>query len=1102
MIWSAGEKPGQGGGPSDAAGSPALRLAVSVWIGGIILAVAVWAAALALSDREGKEAMERARRDTANLTRSIAEQTVRAISGADQILAFLAFDLGRFGFNNPDLGAVLRNAVEGSELLLQLAYTDEKGDLVQTSVDGPPPRVNLADREHFRVHKEGRVQGLFISRPVYGRASGKWSIQLSRRIDGPDGRFAGMIVISLDPFYFSRTFDDLEVGRRGVVTILGRDGILRARSVMDETIIGQDLSGSPVFAAATAAPEGFQRSVSTIDGVTRLLGFREVPGYPLIVLAGFEEAEFLADVRARRQTYLSGAGAVSGLLLVVALLVSWQARRQARVAAALAETAERLSGSEQRLRDIVETASDWFWEMGPDLRFTGYSGGPQGPSGIGDRIVGRRRDEVALREPGDEEHWRRHQETLDRHEPFRGFEYAVETPEGERRIWSVSGTPVFDPQGQFQGYRGSGSDITDRRRAERALAASERRYRAMFKAVGQPIIVTDAEGTVVGFNPAAERLFGWSEVEVCGNNIAMLMPEPYAAEHPGYYRAYRRSGRKTPVGTLRELTARCADGTLLPVEIALSNWRSGGDEFFIGIVRDISASKQIEAELRRARDSAEHASRMKSEFLATISHEIRTPMNGVLGTVTLLGAEPLEPEQKRLADIARQSAEGLLGLLDDILDFSKLEAGRVTVETATVSPAALLEAVVQVLRPRAEEKGLRLSWRLLPRTPDAVVTDGARLRQILFNLIGNAIKFTEAGHVAIRGRRGRDLEDGRFLLDFEVEDTGIGINPEVLPSLFDRFTQADGSITRRFGGTGLGLAICRELCLLLGGDITVDSAPGRGSVFRFTIACGEGDPALLRTEETEAAAGTHALPPMRVLAVDDNAINRDIVRMLLERSGHTVVTAADGEEAVRLAASGGFDLILMDIQMPVLDGMAATRRIRALPPPAGLVPVIALTAQASGTARPDCAAAGMDGYVPKPVRPAVLFAEMTSVMEATRSRVHLPSSGRLAGLLDEEQVRMLEGALGPARWGETVRFLEVAAQEQVDALIRALDAGEDHRLPAHTLKGVAWNAGAARLGDFALTIETAEPAEARRLAAGLGDLLRATIDALREREPA
>jgi len=552
---------------------------------------------------------------------------------------------------------------------------------------------------------------------------------------------------------------------------------------------------------------------------------------------------------------------------------------------------------------------------------------------------------------------------------------------------------------------------------------------------------------------------------------------------------------------------------------------------------DVTEPRRAAEQLLQAKEKAEAASRSKTEFLATVSHELRTPMNGVLGNLALLADASLPAEEKRLADVARRSAETLLRLLDDILDLSKLEARRIDLEEADCALPQLIDGVLEVLRPNATDKGLGLSARLMPSVPEVIVTDPARLRQILFNLVGNAVKFTEEGHIAVRVRRlDRDPAEfvpygrpGSFLLEFEVEDTGIGIAPESVPTLFDRFTQADSSITRRYGGTGLGLAICRDLCLLMGGSIAVDTAPGRGSVFRFTIVAGPGDPSALR--RIDAGNGTSlgeaariaALPPLRVLAVDDIEVNRDIVRGILERAGHSVALAASGGEAVRMVRDQPFDLVLMDIQMPGMDGLTATRRVRELQGDRGSVPILALTAHASGSSRPECLSAGMNGFVTKPLRPALLFAEMASVLgkgnggnsplptpeQATpRPAAPKPPSPQAdmtdipdADLLDEEQVSLLLEVLTADDWKASVAGFTDNGRKTVDSLIAQARAGEPHDRTAHTLKGTSLNLGAAALGRLAKELEHAPAAAVLDQEKRLHDLLDRSLAALASRTP-
>jgi PAS domain S-box-containing protein len=1087
-------------------------LVYGVWIVTLFLAASAWFVADRLSERDRSDALLRAERDTANLTRVIAEQTTRAIAGSDHILKYIGYDLYRLGPDNGLLRDLMRNATFDSDLLLQLAYADAAGDLIQTSVDAAPPKVNLADREHFRVHKEGTVDGLFISKPVFGRASGRWSIQLSRKVLAPDGGFGGMIVASIDPFYFSRSFDDLNVGKQGIITIFGVDGVLRARSVMDEKTIGLNLKGGSLYEFAKDREEGFTRSTSVVDGVSRLLSFRRIKNYPLIVAAGFEEEEFMAEVAARRNVYYAGAGTAAVLLVGMALLVTGHAGAQERANAALDQTARYLRASRKKLHDIAETASDWFWETDNQYNFIEVSGAAGDGRGDPKSMIGRNYEQIAVRDMMDEQAWRAFRDDLAAHRPFRGFEFAVREDDGGVRLWSISGAPVFDDDGDFLGYRGSGSDVTLRRRAEQSLAQSEQRYRAMFEVVGQALVVADSNGAITGFNPAAEAFLGYGEAEMLGRSIGDLTPDYPLSDPAALFgeRPAREGGGALAV--IPDVTARRADGAAAPVEITLSRWSAHGEEQYLAVFHDISKAKRIEADLRGARDAAEHANRMKSQFLATISHEIRTPMNGVLGALTLMADRELPHEARRLTGVARSSAESLLSLLDDILDFAKLEAGKIAINEEVCSPARIMESVIAAVRPSAEKKHLQLSCRTSPTTPETAVTDPARLRQILFNLVGNAVKFTTSGFVEARLRRGEETADGGFMLEFEVEDTGIGISPQVLPTLFHRFTQADSFVNRRFGGTGLGLAICKELCELLGGDITVVSAPDRGSVFRFSIACASADAAADAAAErhpaTAAQAGESAalleiLPPLTILAVDDNAVNLDILCGLLSRHGHTVVSAADGAEAVRLAATQRFDVVLMDVQMPEMDGLAATRAIRRLPAPYGTGPVIALTAHAGRDALLEYEASGMNGFVPKPIRYDKMITEIAAALGASpQAAPAIKATPVIAAsqppLLDIEQAQAICSGLGREDWNTAFEKFVETAKGRITEIKAAIEEGRPHQRAAHSLKGVAWNVGAKGLGDSAYAIEKLDCVEAAPAAAKLDEVLAATLKAFAE----
>jgi signal transduction histidine kinase/CheY-like chemotaxis protein len=371
-------------------------------------------------------------------------------------------------------------------------------------------------------------------------------------------------------------------------------------------------------------------------------------------------------------------------------------------------------------------------------------------------------------------------------------------------------------------------------------------------------------------------------------------------------------------------------------------------------------------ELAEALRRAEAATRAKSEFLAVMSHEIRTPLNGVLGTAQLLQLTPLDEEQRVCVDLIRRSGDGLLLIINDLLDFSKIESGRLELESQAFSVTSEASSLLALLRPTADSQGTALVGDLRADLPAQVVGDGLRLRQVLSNLLSNAIKFTRGGSVQLRVEA-LATTDTACTLRFAVEDTGIGIAADALPRIFEPFTQADSSTTRRYGGTGLGLAISARLVGRMGGRLEVDSAPGRGSTFHFTLTLALAPRAGANPRPATPHEEVRPLPPLRVLLAEDNAVNQALGLRLLAKLGLQVTLAVDGAEAVKKASEAEFDVVLMDLQMPQLDGLAATRAIRQLALPSQPL-IVALTANAFSSDREACFAAGMDDFLTKPLR--------------------------------------------------------------------------------------------------------------------------------------
>jgi len=813
------------------------------------------------TERETELAM--VNRNNANLARVFEEHTIRTIQGVDQAILFLMNQYARLG-DKIDIAGYVKDGLISDDLFIQLGIVNDKGIYsygTQTSGIG----TDVSERENIRVHFPADTGQLFIGKSTIGAVTQKWSMTFTRRINKLDGSFGGAVAVSLDPQYLTSFYRQIDLGKYGIIALVGADSTIRARRQGDEVSYGQDLTGSAVMKAAFEQGNGTTVNVARVDGVKRLYSFRKVKDYPLWIFVASGEEESLAEANFRARLYQMFGGALSLLILAFSLVIS--------------------------------------------------------------------------------------------------------------------------------------RDIARRKQTETSLADSEMQLRTIIDNEPECIKIVAADGSLTFMNPAGLKMIEADDLsQVKGHPVlGVIAPEFQAAYADLHERVIKGESAHM------EYQVVGLHGGRRWLETHAVPMQSQGEVLHLAITRDIDERKKYEAELEQhykhleelvasrtaelssAKDTAEAANRAKGRFLANMSHELRTPMNAIMGMTSMALRRAEDPQLVDKLTKIDNASHHLLSVINDILDISKIEAERLILERVSFKFGQVLDNLVSMVGQRAAEKGLKLFIDLSPDIARlSLLGDPLRLGQILLNLTGNAVKFTAQGAITLRIMKLEESPDD-VLLRCEVQDSGIGISPEDQTRLFSSFEQGDGSMTRKYGGTGLGLVISRRLAELMGGDIGLVSTVGQGSTFWFIVRLGKANESAVPSaptfaeESAELQLKTH-YAGTRILLAEDEPINQEVSRGLLEDVGLTVELAEDGARAVAMAQRSHYDLILMDMQMPQMNGVEATRVIRELPGYAK-TPILAMTANAFDEDRKVCIEAGMDDHLGKPVVPQALYETLLKWLE-------------------------------------------------------------------------------------------------------------------------
>jgi PAS domain S-box-containing protein len=1078
----------------------------------------------------------------ANLASALAQHAEDTVEVADTEVVSLIERIETSGTSPKVLGEI------GRDLAAQVArgarysavtVLGANGDWLASSL--PTKGGNFSDREYFRHHLDDPDRGVFLGPPIKSRMTGNWIITVSRRLQSADGGFSGVVFATINLSYFVNHYATYDLGAGSMIALATTGGLLLARLPPSEPFVGQSILNAAVFDALRDNPAGSFRNTGLIDGVRRLSGYSQSGRYPLIAVAAMSEDHALgawrADMRIQMLIAVSVDGIVGllGLHLICQTWRSQAAEQRLRKSEARARMqAQSLLKANERVALATESGAIglWEWHIKDNTM-------------LWDSWMYRLRGMAQPEEGPTYELWQRHLHPDDRAGAEQAMRDAVEGIKPFNRqfrvVWADqsvhhlhgTGQVTRDAEGNAIRMIGTNWDVTDR-------YVEEEQRAIIIEAAPSGMMIVDEAGVITLVNSRVEQIFDYPTGALVGQPVEVLVDDAVRAADGALRSAFTSARSDQGMASGREVVGRKRDGSAVTIEMMLSPVKTPRGRIVIAALFDITdrvkqavEQQQVESRerteleaanarldklsrhLAKARDLAEQANRAKSRFLAGMSHELRTPLNGIIGYAQLLRLEGgLNGVQSDRLESMLGAGKHLLQLIEGVLAVSDIEAENLELKMAEVDLGRLVETCVDFIRPIAQAKQLTLGLSIGPDVPRPVWTDPTLLRQMLLNLLGNAIKFTDHGGIELRVRT---VADGTGLR-LEVADTGPGIPSHKRHLLFKRFERLDVDSTRAVEGAGLGLSLSHQLATRIGGGIGYENNPGGGSVFWLEL------PLDAVPSSVPAAVSALGLPDARrmralhVLVVDDVAMNRDIASSFLRAAGHTVKCVEDGSKAIAAVASTDFDVVLMDVRMPEMDGLEATGRIRSLEGTRARVPIVALTAQAFTEQVAECRKAGMDSHLSKPFDQSSLLKAVARAAEVGPARLEGHGPGHTSTSAPAVSIVPVIGAellvFNATSFERTASYLAPDAvasylrtiADHGEALLRELAgpdaltcAGDRLAEAAHTLAGSAGMFGFERLAMISRRFEPAArcgAAEAPDLADGLSHAINATLQAI------